>query len=156
MSRFTSALGLGLLEYSDGRPVVRGDVALWHGLTPLVWEHGRLGSGQLITVPAFDPAGLTDHQLWLIGQRRALAPGVTDLGSVPPAFRWFAAPNGPGVKPFHLHDHLYVTEGLGGHYSRKDSDAVLYDALVCVGVGPATANVLYQAVRLGGGRGWGS
>lgn len=156
MSRFTTHFGIGLLEYSTGRPVVRGDAALWHGTSPLVWEFGRLGSGDLITVPAFHPAGLSDRQLWLIAAKRARAPGVTDLGSVPPAFRWFANPAGPGVKPFHLHDHLYVSTGEDGRFTRRDADSILYEALIAVGVDPAQAFAIYTAVRLGGGGAWGT
>jgi hypothetical protein len=128
---------------------------LWHHAEPLTWEYGALGSGQFITVPAFDPAGMTDAQLQLLAESRAIAPGVTDLGSIPRAFRWFAAPDGPGVKAFCLHDYLYITRGLDGWYTRAQADWILLEAMLALGVDSGLASVIYDAVRLGGGGGWG-
>ncbi|MFZ5719182.1 MAG: DUF1353 domain-containing protein [Pseudomonadota bacterium] len=155
MSRFTSHLDLRLLEYSDGSPLVRDGLCLWHGTSPLVWEHGRIGSGRFIIVPAFHPGGLTDRQLRWIAEGKAVAPGVTDLLSIPPEFRWLFSPSGPAAKAGVLHDYLYKTRGLYGHYSRAECDAIFHDAMIAVGVPPLQAWTLYQAVRAGGGRGWG-
>lgn len=156
MSRFTSHLGLSLLEYADGRPVMRGDRVLWHHTEPLIWEVGQLGSGQFIIVPAFEPAGLTDGQLWLIAAKRAVAPGVTDLASIPAAFRWFASPDGPFVKAAALHDMLYVTRGLDGHYTRRQCDDIFREAMAAIGVPEGTAAAIYEAVRVGGGKAFGT
>jgi hypothetical protein len=156
VSRFTSALCLSVLEYSTGAPVLSGDRVLWCHASPLIWEVGALGSGRTIVVPSFDSAGLTDEQLRLLSKRRAVAPGVTDLASIPAAFRWFASPDGPWVKAAALHDFLYRTKGLYGFYTRAQCDAIFLEAMLAVGVEEKQARIIYEAVRLGGGAGWGS
>lgn len=156
MSRFTSHLGLRLLEYSDGSALTRSGLALWHHTEPLSWEWGEKGSGLFITVPAFNPAGLTDDELSAIAKGVSNPPGVTDLLSIPKKFRWLFAPSGPAVKAGALHDYLYKTRGLSGHYTRQQCDDIFYEAMVAVKVEALQAWAIYQGVRLGGNRGWGS
>ncbi|WP_293451089.1 DUF1353 domain-containing protein [Phenylobacterium sp.] len=131
-------------------------MALFYGTLPLVWEFGWIGSGKLITVPAFNPAGLSDDDLRLIAERRAVAPGVTDLASIPPAFRWLLAPSGPFVKAAALHDYLYITWGIYGWYTREECDAIFYEAMIATGIPEHQARIIWQGVRAGGGRAFGT
>jgi hypothetical protein len=157
VSRFTSHLGLRLLEYSDGSAVtIAGGAALLYHTEPLVWELGAVGSGDQIIVPAFFPELLTDHDLWLIATRRAIARGVTDGGSIPQAFRWLINPWGDGAKPFALHDDGYKTQGWYGRMNRKAVDDLLYEALIAVRVEPVQAKIIHAAVREFGGKAWGT
>ena len=97
-----------------------------------------------------------------------VGPGfVTDLASIP---RWawiLLPPDGPWVKGAVIHDFLYATRGTGvwkrhpsGNtrpqaYSRAEADWILRDALQNRGVDVVRRNIIWAAVRLGGGRGWG-
>lgn len=157
MSRFTSHLGLRLLEYSDGSAVTAsGGVVLWNHIEPLVWEVGAVGSGDLITVPAFFPEGLTDQQLYLLAQGRAIGRGVTDLTSTPPAFRWLLAPNGPFTKAACLHDDGYKTRGWYGRMSRRQVDDLFLEAMLAIRVPEDQARIIHAGVRVGGGRAFGT
>lgn len=151
MSRFTQHLGLSLLEYSDGRPVLRGDRCLWYLASPLVYEIGDIGSGVFVTVPAFDPTQWTDEAL-----KRIRVEGVTDLASIPWPARGLLPPDGPWVKAAVLHDAGYITKGWGGRFTRKAVDKLLLEAMEVLGVPAWKRAVIYRAVRIGGGRGWGT
>lgn len=151
MSRFTSHLGLNLLEYSTGRPVLRGDRCLWYLPTPLSYEEGYEGSGRVITVPAFDPTGYSDLQLSKIRCR-----GVTDLASVPWPGRGLIPPDGPWVKGAVLHDDGYVTGGWGGQRSRAQVDKLLLESMEVLGCPAWKRSIIYAAVRVGGGRSFGT
>ncbi len=148
MSRFTGHLGLQLLEDERGRPILNGaGRCTWRGLPPpLVYDVGEEGSGEEIT----------------------FAPGATtDLGSIPQvAWSFGFAPDGPGVKPFVIHDLLYRTAGtcvLNGiryrtraqPYTRKEADQILRKAMKVVGVPAWRRELIYAAVRLGGAGAWG-
>jgi hypothetical protein len=150
VSQFTSHLGLRLLEYSTGRALTRSGLVLWHHTEPLVWELGELGSGNVVTVPAFAPGGMTDAELLLLQQGRAVAEGVTDLASIPQAFRWLLAPSGPFTKAACLHDWLYASRGLHGRFTRKRCDQEFRAAMLATGVPADQAATIYNAVRLGG------
>jgi hypothetical protein len=156
VSRFTRHLGLRLLEYSNGRPVTRGDGCLWYLPEELPWEVGAEGSGVLLTVPAFDPAEWTDKDLRAVARRELRPRGVTDLTSVPWIGRRLIRPDGPYVKGAVLHDDGYLTRGWYGEYSRKQVDDVLNETLEHLGVAVWKRAVIYSAVRVGGGSGWGS
>lgn len=135
MSRFTAHLGLVLIETPDGRADTKAGRAQWFVSTALPFEVGVEGSGEWITVPV----GAT-----------------TDLASIPWIARRLLPPDGPWVKAAVLHDYLYRTKGLGGVYTRKQSDEIFLDAMTAVGVAAWKRQIIFQAVRLGGGRGWGS
>lgn len=92
---------------------------------------------------------------------------VTDLASIP---RWgwiVLPPDGPWVKGAVIHDFLYATRGAGtwkthpsgntrtGPYTRREADWILRDALGNRGVGVLRRNLIWAAVRIGGGGGWG-
>jgi len=91
---------------------------------------------------------------------------VTDLASIPRFARPVLAPDGPWVQAAVFHDLLYLTQGTGvwkGHpgitrptpYSRAEADQVLRDAMADLGIPDWQAWLIYRAVRLGGGGGWG-
>nr|WP_295107497.1 DUF1353 domain-containing protein [uncultured Caulobacter sp.] len=92
---------------------------------------------------------------------------VTDLASIP---RWgwiVLPPDGPWVKGAVVHDFLYATRGTGvwkthpsgntrpAPYSRAEADWILRDALKNRGVDVVRRNIIWAAVRIGGGNGWG-
>jgi hypothetical protein len=53
-----------------------------------------------------------------------------------------------------VHDYLYATRGLGGRYSRAQSDGIFREALGALGVPLWKRTLLWAAVRLGGAGGW--
>lgn len=162
MSQFTSHLGLMLLEYANGRAVTRGDRCLWYLPQVLRYERGAEGSGAVLAVPAFDPAGWTDAELREVARRRLRVRGVTDLASIPRGFRWLLAPDGPYVKAAVLHDDGYATRGasyaplLGRPAKRREVDDDLLEAMHVLAVPLLKRNAVYAAVRLGGWYGWGT
>lgn len=162
MSRFTSHLGICLLEYSDGRAVMRGDRCLWYLPQPLPWERGELGSGQMLCVPAFDPTLWTDAQLADIAAKRLRVRGVTDLASIPRLARGLLPPDGPYVKAAIPHDDGYTTKGfsyvnvLGRPATRKEVDDDLLEMMKAVQAPMIKRNAVYAAVRAGGWMGWGT
>jgi hypothetical protein len=169
VSKFTNHLGLILYEDHDGRPVLRnGRVTQWFVDPPLTYMVGGEDSGERISVPAFNPVGLTE--LEILG---ALASGqafVTDLGSIPQiAWSLGFTPSGPEAKAFVLHDYGYVRKGVAighrygadGHltpvnYSRSQVDGLLLEAMGVLGCDPHKSRLIYDAVRLGGAHAWGS
>lgn len=150
MSRFTSHLGLTLLEYSNGDPVTRDGRCLWYLSSPLIYERGQVGSGDLFVVPAFNPEGWTDAQL-----RKIRCPGVTDLASIPSPASALLPPDGPWAKAAVLHDHGYVTKGAG-RYTRAEIDGLLMEAMTVLGVPAWKRYVIWSQVRVWGWRGWGT
>jgi hypothetical protein len=151
VSRFTSHLGLTLLEYSDGRPVLRGDRCLWFLSTPLAYEVGAKGSGVFIIVPAFDRESYTDDEL-----RDIRADGVTDLASIPFPARGLLPPDGPWVKAAVIHDAGYITRGWGGRMTRKQVDQLLKEAMEVLAVPSWKRAIIYAAVRVGGRNSFGT
>lgn len=145
MSRFTDHLGLTLFEDSDGEPILKAGRCQWMLITPLRYDVGAEGSGETITVPA----GAT-----------------TDLASIPRLAWSLFPPDGPWLKAAVLHDFLYASRGscvLGAFhgrrrerpYSRAEADDILREAMQVLGVGALQRGVIWSAVRLGGGGGWG-
>ncbi|MFI4966713.1 MAG: DUF1353 domain-containing protein [Caulobacterales bacterium] len=146
MSQFTDHLGLQMIENAAGRPILTGDGrSQWSLTAPLTYDVGREGSGETITVPV----GAT-----------------TDLASVP-RFAWsLLPPDGPWTKAAVVHDFLYRTRGTGvfagrcwitrrGGYTRAQSDRILNEAMAALGVRADKRLVIFVAVRLCGGSGWG-
>ncbi len=141
--RFGGKLVLVLLD-DKYEPSVRNGRSLWGLHDPLDYHPGD--RTQMVTVP----------------------PGfVTDLASIP---RWawtLLPPDGPWVKGAIIHDFLYATEGTGvwkhhppgitraAAYSRKEADGILREALENRGVDWLRRNIIWAAVRIGGGPGWG-
>jgi hypothetical protein len=126
-----------------------------------------------------DPSTRGGRSLWALSQPLSFAsdigpavitvpPGVvTDLASIP---RWawvLLPPDGPWVKAAIIHDFLYATGGDGKAWNRDSSikplkvftraeaDRVLLEAMVNRHVGAFQRTIIYLAVRIGGGFGWG-
>lgn len=156
MSQFTGHLGLNLLEYSNGRPVTKGGRVLWWAGVECPYEVGELGSGEFVTMPAFDRPAWDDLGLRRIAKGLDRPRGVTDLTSIPRICRGVLSPDGPYVKAAIPHDDLYVTRGYGGRYSRKDADEILYEAMGVLGVANWQRYAIYAAVRAGGAGAWGT
>jgi len=146
VSRFTDHLGLRLIEDAAGRPVLTADSrAQWSLIEPLTYDVGREGSGETITVPV----GAT-----------------TDLASIPRPAWSLLPPDGPWTKAAVVHDFLYRTRGTGlfagrrwitrpQAYSREQSDGVFDEAMAVLGVPTDARVIIFEAVRLAGGTGWG-
>ena len=127
----------------------------------------------------FSPAIKEGRSLWGVQRDLGYRPGaggdvilvpagfVTDLTSIP---RWcwvILTPDGPWAKAAVVHDFLYATSGTGhwkrrtdgrtraGPYTRREADAIFREALANRGVDAFRCFVMWAAVRLGGGRGWG-
>lgn len=162
MSRFTRArLGLCPLEYSTGLPAGRDGLALMWLLEPLPYEVGAEGSGRFHIVPAFDRPAYSDADIRAIERRELCPRGITDLGSIPWFGRWAVAPSDPAFKAFIPHDDGYVTRGvcwshfLGRPATRAEIDAELRVAMAALGAPVWKRQLVYRAVQLGGGGGWG-
>jgi hypothetical protein len=114
-------------------------------LEPLEYRVGSENSDERIVVPA----GAT-----------------TDFASIPWGLRNTFPPLGAWARPAIIHDFLYETRGSGVldgvrwisrpvDYTRADADAIFLEAMEVVGVPTWRRTVMYRAVRLGGGGGWG-
>jgi len=95
---------------------------LWRTTRPLPYEIGRKGSGLLVAVPE----GF-----------------ATDLGSVPAVFRWLINPaDAYCAAAFVLHDFLCADLA----FTRTVTDAVLFEALIALGVPLWKARVIHFGV----------
>lgn len=147
VNRFGGKLVLVLLD-NKYTPSVRNGRSLWALFAPLSYRPSN--DTHVITAP----------------------PGcVTDLASIPRPFWILLPPDGPWVKAAVIHDYLYATQGTGQlpagvpgskqpkgitrePYSRAEADWVLRDGLKNRGVDVLRRNLIWAAVRIGGGRGW--
>jgi hypothetical protein len=77
---------------------------------------------------------------------------VTDFASVPWYGQGFVDPQGPTARAAIVHDWLYT---IGEPGRREEADAIFLRAMIKYGVSPFQANIAYQAVRIGGERGYG-
>jgi len=125
---------------------LRGGRACVRLLEPLEYRVGSAESGETIVVPA----GF-----------------LTDFASIPWGLWNLFPPLGPWARPAIIHDFLYATRGDGWAfqrcwitrerpYARAEADAIFREAMRVVGVDAWRREVMYRAVRLGGGGGWGS
>jgi hypothetical protein len=78
----------------------------------------------------------------------------TDFASIPVGLRNLFPPMGRWSRAAILHDWLYATGGLSGRYTRKQADKIFREAMLVLGVPKWRAEVMFQAVRLGGSSGW--
>lgn len=141
MSRFTAHLGLKLLEDDNGHPVLTADGRCqWETVGDLSYDVGAEGSGVTLYVESG---------------------AHTDLASIPRLAWSLLPPDGPWLKAAVLHDRLYRQRGditRLGHpalYTRAEADGILSEAMGVLGVGARDRWLIYSAVRLGGGSGWG-
>lgn len=77
---------------------------------------------------------------------------ITDFASIPAAVRGTFPPFGRHAKAAVLHDWLYL---VGEDGQRAFADRVFLDAMAELGVSAVRRNLMYQAVRFGGGGGYG-
>jgi hypothetical protein len=82
---------------------------------------------------------------------------VTDLASIP-RFLWpFLPPDGPWAEAAVFHDACYRTRGqVYGGFTRAQCDGVLLEAMTALGVDPFPRVIIWGAVRMFGGSGWGT
>lgn len=130
MARITSAFQV---EEVTGKS--RGGRCCVRLLTPLEYRVGSEDSEDVIIVP--------------VGFE-------TDFASIPWGARNTFPPLGPWARPAIIHDYLYDTAGEGGRFTRLQADKVFKEAMEVVGVPAWRREIMYRAVRLGGGSGWGS
>lgn len=101
-------------------------------LTPLTYHVGHADSDEVITVPK--------------GYE-------TDFASVPRMFWGLIPPLGAYARPAIIHDYLYDAGGLR-RYTRKQCDEIFKEAMDVVGVPAWKRNLMFAAVRIGGGGGF--
>lgn len=77
---------------------------------------------------------------------------VTDFASVPWYGQGFVDPQGPTARAAIVHDWLYT---IGEPGKREEADAIFLRAMLRYGVPPFQAKMAYQAVRIGGEKGYG-
>lgn len=80
-----------------------------------------------------------------------IPPGfITDLASIPRIFQGLVPVNGHHRRPAVLHDYLYVVQDR----SRLDADRLFLQAMAAIGTRWTQRQIMYRAVRLGGGAAW--
>lgn len=77
----------------------------------------------------------------------------TDLASIPKLFRSLIPQNGRHRKPAVVHDYLYRRAGFHG-WDRKTCDKIFLEGMIVEGVPRWRRQVMYRAVRAGGGLIW--
>ena len=69
---------------------------------------------------------------------------LTDLASIPRYLWWWQAPHEKTMAPAMLHDYLYWEQP----YTKDEADAVMYQAMLDVGMSHGQANKIYLGVRM--------
>ena len=113
MSSFTDTLILSPLRTDPSKWIVRKSFS---------YDVGKIGSGDIITVPM----GF-----------------VTDLTSIPRLF-WSILPRWEAYGPAAIiHDYLYFS-----HEKTKDeADLIFYEGMIVLGVKKSTATIMYNSVK---------
>lgn len=78
---------------------------------------------------------------------------ITNFASVPRVPIAFELFGGIGDKAATVHDFLY-SKASGDTHARNWCDAVFHHAMLSTGVSPEKAQLMYDAVRVGGGAHW--
>jgi hypothetical protein len=101
-------------------------------------------------VPVPDEWVVTDPLIGLRNSDKIIAPRgfITDLASIPRAFRGVFNVNGLLRAPAVLHDWLYCSQ----RYSRAEADAIFLEAMEARGMDKATRYAVYATVRTFGWR----
>lgn len=74
----------------------------------------------------------------------------TDFASIPASLRWWMSPTDKRIgKPSIIHDWIYRNPNI--LFTRQEADNELREAMKCVGANTFDRNVVYWAVRAGGG-----
>ncbi|MCA9420963.1 MAG: DUF1353 domain-containing protein [Nitrospirales bacterium] len=68
---------------------------------------------------------------------------VTDLASIPSLLWWWEAPHEGTMAPAIVHDYLYWEQSC----TKDEADAVMYLAMLEIGLGEFTANRIYDGIR---------
>lgn len=101
------------------------------------------------------------------GEVITIQPGmVTDLASIPRLVSGVMPPGGPWSEAALPHDLCYKSKGTmvwfgrpgrsrPQPYARAECDEILREGMVALGVGAVQRITIYEAVRLGGSKGWG-
>ncbi len=102
---------------------------------------------------AFGFVAYLSHKQWIA----VLTPKgyVTDFASIPSFGHWLISPFGKHAEAAVVHDWLYTLGKKGDGRGRKVADRTFRRALKLVGVGWLRRHIMYWAVRLGGGGGYG-
>jgi hypothetical protein len=80
---------------------------------------------------------------------------VTDFASIPGFVQWLISPFGKHSEAAVVHDWLYTLGDKKDKKGRRLADLTFKRALKIVGVGWFRRNIMYLAVRVGGGSGYG-
>jgi len=80
----------------------------------------------------------------------------TDFASVPRLARGLIPSLGPWARPAIIHDYLYYSGGDWGRFTRLECDRIFLEAMEVVKVPAWQRTIMFRAVRIGGGGGWGS
>ncbi len=80
---------------------------------------------------------------------------VTDFASIPGFAQWMISPFGKHSEAAVVHDWLYTLGDKKDRKGRRLADLTFKRALKIVGVGWFRRNIMYLAVRIGGGSGYG-
>lgn len=141
-------------------------------------------AGKLALVPLQDKTHAVTRdgrQLWAIFQAASFRPAtgsiagdvitlhqgaVTDLASIPRLVSNVFPPDGPWVEAAVFHDLCYQTQGTfvlwkrPGHtraapYTRAECDDLLRQGMVALNISAFQRVTIYEAVRVGGSKGWG-
>lgn len=93
----------------------------------------------------------------ILGQRAVVVSRFfeTDFASIPWPANYLINPFGDHAEAAVIHDWLYAV-GQKGDGNRRDADLMFYHAMRSSGVPLWRRKVMYGAVRLGGGRGYGT
>lgn len=76
---------------------------------------------------------------------------ITDFASIPAFARWWIDGDAPEILyPSVVHDWAYKTKFI----SRIEADTLIKEAMIVCDAGTIHANVVFNAVRLGGGSHW--
>lgn len=79
---------------------------------------------------------------------------VTDFASVPRIFRIIIPKLGRYNKAAVIHDAIYQNVIAGHKFIRAQADSIFRDGMIDLGVARWKVNIMYWAVRVGGGMAW--
>lgn len=81
---------------------------------------------------------------------------VSDWASVPWMLDGLVPSFGPYAPAAIAHDYLYTMGGVLPYVTRKQADNLFLELMKELGIPWLKRSLMYRAVRLGGGSGWGS
>lgn len=81
---------------------------------------------------------------------------ISDWASVPALLDGVVPSFGPYAPAAIAHDYLYSMGGVLPYVTRKQADDLFLDLMAELGVPWWKRSLMYRAVRIGGGSGWGS